>query len=142
MSASNESKPIKSVDSAWTDVVLVCRKCSKKLDGGFGPKQKQAFGTALSEALSAAQQDVGGRKQKARRRRTGVVEVECLDLCPKGAVVALRAGAPGDWLVIPRGTSMMDSMRQLGLNQRASTNEHVGSGQAMVDPADAPRLNP
>ncbi|WP_177525403.1 hypothetical protein [Lichenihabitans psoromatis] len=96
----------------------------------------------MTEALWAAQQDVGGRKQKARRRRTGVVEVECLDLCPNGAVVALRAGAPGDWLVIPRGTSMMDSMRQLGLNQRASMNEHVGSGQAMVDPADAPRLNP
>ena len=31
------AKPIKSTSTEWRDVVLVCRKCSKKLDGGFGP---------------------------------------------------------------------------------------------------------
>lgn len=29
---------IKRVRAEWREVVLVCRKCSKKLDGGFGAK--------------------------------------------------------------------------------------------------------
>ena len=30
-------RDFKSTSTEWRDVVLVCRKCSKKLDGGFGP---------------------------------------------------------------------------------------------------------
>ena len=30
-------KAFKSAKTEWRDVVLVCRKCSKPLDGGFGP---------------------------------------------------------------------------------------------------------
>ena len=55
-------KAFKSAKTEWRDVVLVCRKCSKKLNGGFGPAtagHPQPFGMppfvlTLSDAELAA----------------------------------------------------------------------------------------
>ncbi len=100
-------KSIKRVKADWSEVVLVCRKCSKKLDGGFGDDGDQKLAKALSKAI--------GAKGKGRKARAAVIEVDCLDVCPKGAVVAVRASAPKDWAVVPRGTSIQNVIERLGL---------------------------
>ena len=40
------------VRSNWQQAVLVCRKCSKKLDGGFGPRGDERLAKALRRHLS------------------------------------------------------------------------------------------
>ena len=101
-------KSIKRVKADWSEVVLVCRKCSKKLDGGgFGAEGDQKLAKALRKAI--------GAKGKGRKASAAVIEVDCLDICPKGAVVAVRASAPKDWAVIPRGASMTAVVETLGL---------------------------
>ncbi|WP_199170635.1 (2Fe-2S) ferredoxin domain-containing protein [Caulobacter sp. FWC2] len=102
-------KPIKRVKADWSEVVLVCRKCSKKLDGGFGEDGDQKLAKALRQAI--------GAKGKGRKACAAVIEVDCLDVCPKGAVVAVRASAPKDWAVVPRGASMKSVTRSLGLSE-------------------------
>ena len=105
-----EDKPIKGVKAGWTEVVLVCRKCSKKLKGGFGETGDQKLAKALRKA-------VGGVKGNGRKARVAVIEVGCLDVCPKDAVVALRASAPRDWAVVPRGTKIGAVVERLGLTE-------------------------
>lgn len=78
----------------WGSVVLVCRKCSRKLDGGFGKKGKHALADGLEDALEAA----------GRRREVLVAETDCLGICPKRAVCVLRADRPGEVLAVPAGT--------------------------------------
>ena len=58
---------------------------------------------------------LGGAKGKGREARAGFIEIGCLDVCPKGAVVAPRASAPTDWAVVPRGASMKAVVERLGL---------------------------
>ena len=86
--------PIATTTTQWEQVVLVCRKCSKKLHGGYGPDGKDS----LARALKLGLRDAG------RRRTVRVVETKCLGLCPKGAVTVLPAGAPGSLLSVPRAT--------------------------------------
>ncbi|SCW53235.1 hypothetical protein [Ancylobacter rudongensis] len=96
-------KPIK---ADWTDVVLVCRKCAGKLDGGFGPEADQPLPKALRAAIARRE---GGKPMKKPRRkgaRVAVIEVPCLDICPKNAVIVIPAGAPGRWLSVPRGADL------------------------------------
>lgn len=101
-------KSIKQVKADWSEVVLVCRKCSKKLDGGFGKDGDQKLAKVLRKAL--------GAKGKGRKARAAVIEVDCLDVCPKNAVVAVRASAPRDWAVVPRGASIEAVVARLGLD--------------------------
>jgi predicted metal-binding protein len=98
-------KPIKRVKADWSEVVLVCRKCSKKLGGGFGDDGDQKLAKALRKAIGA----------KGSKARAAVIEVGCLDVCPKGAVVAVRASAPKEWAVVPRGASIKSVVERLGL---------------------------
>lgn len=96
-------KPIK---ADWTDVVLVCRKCARKLDGGFGPEADQPLPQALRAAIARHE---GGKPMKKPRRKgaqVAVIEVPCLDICPKNAVIVIPAGAPGLWLSVPRGADL------------------------------------
>ncbi len=102
----SHDKPFKRARSDWTDVVLVCRKCSKKLDGGFGESGDQKLAKTLRK-------QVGG---KGRKAKVGVIEVGCFDVCPKNAVVAVRASNPGDWVVVPRGASTRAVTVRLGLD--------------------------
>jgi predicted metal-binding protein len=96
-------------------VVLVCRKCSRKLHGGFGDDGDQRLAKALRKGL-------GG---KGRTARVGVVEVGCFDVCPKNAVVTVRASHPGDWVIVPRGASSQAVARRLGLTEPESANDEA-----------------
>jgi hypothetical protein len=109
----SHDKSFKRARSDWTEVVLVCRKCSKKLDGGFGEDGDEKLAKVLRKALKTG---------KGRKARVGVVEVGCFDVCPKNAVVALRASNPGDWVVVPRGASTQAVVQRLGL-RGAPTND-------------------
>jgi predicted metal-binding protein len=105
----NHEKSFKHARSGWTEVVLVCRKCSRKLDGGFGEDGDQR----LAKVLRRSANPKGGGK--GRKARVAVIEVGCFDVCPKNAVVAVRASNPGDWVVVPRGAPAATVTRRLGL---------------------------
>lgn len=102
----SKARPIKAVKTDWSQVVLVCRKCSKKLDGGFGAQGDQSLGKALRRATG------GG---KGRKAGVGVIAVGCFDLCPKDAVVVANASRPGEWVVVPRGAPIEAVTQRLGL---------------------------
>ncbi|MDY7099414.1 MAG: (2Fe-2S) ferredoxin domain-containing protein [Pseudomonadota bacterium] len=77
----------------WSHAILVCKKCSKKQSKkgcGFGPEQKR-----LSAALK---RDLGAGK--GRKAPVGVIEVSCLDICPKKGVVVIDSRTPEKWRII------------------------------------------
>ena len=78
----------------WTDIILVCGKCSRKLDGGYGPDREDTLRSTLNDALRA----------RGKRRAVRIVETKCFGLCPKKAVVAVNASEPSRLLTIPRGS--------------------------------------
>ncbi len=81
------------VATPWREFVLVCGKCSRKLDGGFGPDGEQGLRGALKDEL----------RERGRRREVRVVEGGCFGLCPKGGVAVAHGAAPGRLLVAPAG---------------------------------------
>jgi predicted metal-binding protein len=95
-------KPV-SRPTPWRTVLVVCRKCGKKLDGGFGRKHKETLRTLLREAL----------RQGGRRRDVRICETSCLGLCPKSGVTALNASNPGTIHVIPAGSDGAEAVRTL-----------------------------
>lgn len=94
------------VRSNWKTAVLICRKCSKKVDGGFGPKGNQPLGKALKKHLSL---------KKGRKGDAGILEVGCLGICPKGAVTVVNGAASRDWLLVRPGADLDDLARELSL---------------------------
>ena len=99
--------PIKAAKTRWQDMVLVCRKCSKKLDGkGFGPDGDRSLRKALKKYLKAG---------KGRKAEIVVKETDCFDLCPRRAVVAVNAARPSELLVINPGTDLLQIKARLGL---------------------------
>ena len=100
-------KKMKCVQAGWDEIVLVCRKCSRKLDGGFGKRGDRSLAKGLRKLL--------GAKAKGRKASLAVIEIDCLDICPKDAVVALRAANPGDWAIVPRGAPLEGVVQRLGL---------------------------
>lgn len=97
------------VRSKWSHAVMVCRKCSKKLDGGFGPAGKDRLAKYLRRSLSAT---------KGRKSRIGIIEVPCLDVCPKKAVVVIDSRRPQQWQII--GTD--DDVAQLATSLASDTD--------------------
>lgn len=95
------------VRSNWSNVVLICRKCSKKLDGGFGPGGGERLAKAMRKHLSL---------KKGRKAAAGILEVNCLGVCPKGAVTVVDGAASRDWLLIRPGTDLNELTEALGLN--------------------------
>jgi predicted metal-binding protein len=87
----------------WREVVLVCRKCSKKQKGGFGEKRRETLKAHLRQALRAV----------GRRRDVRIIETSCLGICPKHGVTALNASRPQTIHVIPAGTDADAAMRRL-----------------------------
>lgn len=81
----------------WRDVLLVCRKCSGKLKGGYGPTNKDTLPDAFKQVL----------RDLKRRRDVRVLEVGCLGICPKDAVTVIRGSAPEEMLVVPEGLDLM-----------------------------------
>lgn len=95
---------IRVLASRWQGSVLVCGKCSKKLGGGFGEKGR----TPLAKMLRA----VLGLK-KGRKAERGVVEVKCLGICPKNAVVMVDGARPDRWLLVPAGADATEVVATL-----------------------------
>ncbi|WP_176592899.1 (2Fe-2S) ferredoxin domain-containing protein [Sphingobium sp. EM0848] len=85
------------VRSNWDHVVLVCRKCSKKLDGGFGRDGEERLAKALRRHLSL---------KKGRKASAGIIEVNCLGVCPKGAVTVVNGAQARDWLLVRPGADL------------------------------------
>lgn len=86
--------PIEITPTPWREIILVCRKCTRRLDGGFGKKRRQPLRSELKTALRAA----------GRRREVRVIEIGCLGLCPKGAVTVAIASRPSELLAFPKGS--------------------------------------
>ena len=94
------------VRSNWSHAILVCKKCSKKLgkrSGGFGPR-----GEKLAKALKK-ELDTG----KGRKSRLGLIEVSCLDVCPKNGVVLVDTRTPGQWRIVSPDADIAELARQL-----------------------------
>lgn len=107
MTAIVKVRPIKASRTRWRDVILVCRKCSKKLDGGFGPDGDKTLKKALRRYLKTG---------KGRKSDLAVVGADCFDVCPKGAVVAVNARRPEELLIVPAGADLFEVKARLGLD--------------------------
>lgn len=98
---------IKTAKTEWRDVVLVCRKCSKKLDGrGFGPDGDRSLKKALRKYMKAG---------KGRKSELAVIETGCFDVCPRNAIVAVNAANPKALLIVPAGADLLEIKARLGL---------------------------
>jgi predicted metal-binding protein len=100
-----ETRRLKSVRSDWSSTLLVCKKCSKKLGGGFGPKGRTPLAKALREHLGL---------KKGRKSAAGIVEVKCLGICPRGAVTVIDGAVPGEWMLVKAGTDLDEIADALG----------------------------
>lgn len=94
------------VRSNWEATLLVCRKCSKKQSGGFGPKRETPLAKALRRALDAG---------KGRKAKIGVIEVKCLGICPRHAVTMVDARNPREWLLVKPGSDIAEVVSSLAL---------------------------
>lgn len=113
------------VRSHWSTAILVCAKCSKKLDGGFGPKGRTRLAKALRKHSGAG---------KSRKDAAGIVEVKCLGVCPAGAVTVVNGASAREWLLVPRGADVAEVASELGLA------DHAPAGRAAAEmEASAPR---
>jgi predicted metal-binding protein len=106
--------------TSWQAVVVVCRKCGKKLSGGFGRKHKESLKTLLRQTL----RDCGWR------RDVRICETSCLGICPKGGVTALNATRPGTIHVIPAGSDGAEAMRILFGDHTCFDSRGVDIGRA------------
>ncbi len=100
---------IKIAKTKWRDVVLVCRKCSKKLDGGFGPDGDKSLKKALKTYLKVPKGAHG------RKAELAVIETACFDICPRNAVIAVNAANPKALLIVPVGADLFEVKARLGL---------------------------
>ena len=98
---------VKSASTNWRQVVLVCRKCSRKLDGGFGPDGDRSLKKALRKYLKAG---------KGKTAELVVKETDCFDVCPKRAVVAVNIANPKALLIVPAGADLFEVKALLGLH--------------------------
>src|SRR3546814_16519030 len=73
----------RTMPAGWQDVILVCRKCSKRQGGGCGPQGGKPLAKALRKHLGV---------KKGRKASVGIVEVGCLGVCPKDAVTLVKIG--------------------------------------------------
>jgi predicted metal-binding protein len=94
------------VRSNWRNAILICRKCEKKLDGGFGPGGKDRLAKALKRHLALG---------KGRKSAAGIVEVSCLGICPKGSVTVVNGSASREWLLVQPGADLDSLADELGI---------------------------
>ncbi|KAK0341998.1 hypothetical protein LTR94_024070 [Friedmanniomyces endolithicus] len=101
---------IKSAKTEWRDVILVCRKCSKKLGGGYGPDGDLTLKKALRKYLHLK------KGKKGRKAGLTVTGADCFDICPKNAVVCVNTAQPKKLLIIPSGADLFEVKTRLGLD--------------------------
>lgn len=96
-------RAIQSRPTPWKTVLLLCGKCARKMDGGYGPEKKDPLRAALRAELKA----------RGHGRSVRILETRCLGICPKKAVTALNASRPGGVLVVPKGTGAAEALASL-----------------------------
>ena len=87
----------------WRTILLLCGKCARKMDGGYGPKGDDTLRSALRTELS----------DRGLRRQVRIIETRCVGVCPKRAVTALNAAKPDKLLTVPRKTHPADALALL-----------------------------
>jgi predicted metal-binding protein len=92
----------RAIETPWKTVILLCGKCARKMDGGYGSKGKHTLRDVLRAPLRAK-----------RRRDVRVIETRCMGICPKKAVTALNASHPGKIFTIKKGTASEEVMARL-----------------------------
>jgi predicted metal-binding protein len=95
------------VGARWERTILVCGKCSKRADGGFGEKRRTPLAKALRKFLGV---------KRSRKATIGIIETKCLGACPRGAVTVVDAGSPGEWLLVREGSAIDEVAAALGLS--------------------------
>lgn len=106
MASDLSNSRVQRVQSEWRNTILICRKCSKKLGGGFGPNSKKPLTKALIKHLSL---------KKGRKASAGIVETGCLGVCPKNAVTVVNGSTSREWLLVRPGADLDDLAQQLNL---------------------------
>ncbi|SDA29986.1 hypothetical protein [Sphingomonas sp. NFR15] len=98
---------MKIVRSDWSRTLLVCAKCSKKLGGGFGAGGKKPLAKALRKRLGV---------KAGRKAPIGIVEVQCLKVCPRGAVTVVDSADSRHWQIVRAGAPLDAVIAGLGLD--------------------------
>ena len=94
---------IETVETQWTDLVLVCVHCAQ--GRGFGAKGRSSLAAALKSEL----------RERGLQRRIGIAEVECLGVCPKRGVTAGLARRAALLLIVPEGATPDVVLSRLGV---------------------------
>lgn len=97
---------IRTVTTRSDTLVAICRKCGKKLGGGFGDGGRKSLAKALGQSLDLP---------KWKRSPIRLVETGCMKLCPRGAVAVTTSGDARLVHVIPEGTPVAEVAAHLGL---------------------------
>ncbi len=97
---------IRTVPTPATTLVAICKKCGKKVGGGFGDGGKKSLAKALVRHLDLP---------KWKRSPIRIVETGCMKLCPRRAVAVTTSNNPGLVYVVPEETPVIDIATQLGL---------------------------
>jgi predicted metal-binding protein len=84
----------------WKTVILLCGKCARKMDGGFGHKGKDSLRQVLRGELAA----------RGQRRDVRIIETRCIGICPKKSVTAINASSPGRILTVPKKTAADEAL--------------------------------
>jgi len=114
---------LKRVPNHWQGALLVCGKCTKKIDGGFGKKGRTPLAKLLRKILGL---------KTGRKARLGIVETRCLGLCPRGAVAMVDARAPVEWLVVRQGSDVAELAARLDRRAEPTSLVPVIPGQAGI----------
>jgi predicted metal-binding protein len=101
---------IQSRPTPWKTILLVCAKCTRKMDGGYGPKGRDTLKSALRSGLTDSGQG----------RNVRIIETRCMGVCPKKAVTALNANRPGTILTVRRKAETADVLAVLIDGERSS----------------------
>jgi len=94
------------IRSNWSHAILVCKKCSKKVR-----KRGVRFGRDGDSFPKALKKQLGAKK--GRKGKLGIVEVSCLDICPKNGIVLVDSRTPGQWRIIKPEADIDELARQL-----------------------------
>jgi predicted metal-binding protein len=84
------------IETGWRETILICRKCGKRLGGGFGKDGKATLRAALRQEL----------RKHGRRRSVRLIETGCFGICPKKGVTVGLGSAAGELLVVGKGAEL------------------------------------
>lgn len=115
-----ENSGIRTVTTRSETLVAICKKCGKKVGGGFGDGGKASLAKALKKDLDLP---------KWKRSPIRIVETGCMKLCPKGAVAVTTSGDARLVYVVPAGTPVGEVAAHLGLAAADIGQREAGLGK-------------